>query len=74
MRCTNVCNVLSQSAYRFGTTLQAPEQSSLTAIAKEYSIPYSTLMTLQHNNKAVHHTVVLGRYCSTTQSSRPPSW
>ena len=55
-------------------TLQAPEQSSLTAIAKEYSIPYPTLMTLQQNNKAVHHTVVLERYCSTTQSSRPPSW
>ncbi|CAL5221287.1 g3452 [Coccomyxa viridis] len=54
-------------------TADIPEQSSLTVVAKEHSVPYHTLMALQRNNKALHNTVILERYCSTTQSCCPPS-
>lgn len=52
--------------------LQISEHSSLTAIAEDHNIPYHTLMALQRNNKAHQHTLVLGRFCSTTESSRLP--
>lgn len=49
--------------------LQVTEHDCLESIAKDFDIPYQHLMALQRNNKGVHHTVILERFCSTTQDS-----
>lgn len=52
------------------SSLQVSEQDSLTSIAEEHGIPHRHLMALQRNNKALHHSVILQRFCSATEDSR----